>query len=100
MSEAFLIDRWRKVGLLILDEVGQEGRERASEFTKRIGYNIVDGRYRLGRPVVITTNKTPSQLGDWITAAAVDRLFEMGDFVEMRGESYRLAPTSARRRKT
>jgi len=94
MGEEWYLARWRTIPVLILDEVGQEGlEERPSPFTRRIGYDIVDGRYRQGDlPMVMTTNKSPQgDLSDWITPAAVDRLFEMGDFVEMRDTgSYRL----------
>jgi len=90
-DEQFYIERWRTVPVLILDEVGMTGRGRPSEFTRRIGYDIIDGRYRLGdKPIIITTNKPPSELGEWITESAVDRLMEMGEFIEMRGESWRL----------
>lgn len=91
MGEEWFMERWRSIPILVLDEVGQIGLEKPSEFTRRIGYDIVDGRYRKGHlPIVMTTNQTPGSLGDWITPAAVDRLFEMGDFVQMEGRSYRL----------
>lgn len=91
MGEDFYMERWRTVPVLVLDEVGIKGRHKASPFTKKIGYDIVDGRYRLGnRPIIITTNKSPSGLGEWITESAVDRLFEMGEFIEMKGKSWRL----------
>jgi len=92
MGEQWHIGRWRKVRHLVLDEVGQKGRHEEkgpSEFTRRVGYDIIDGRYRLGKPIIITTNKTASELASWITQAAVDRLFDGGEFVEMRGDSYR-----------
>lgn len=89
MGEEFYIDRWRNVRLLVLDEIGQKGRDIPKDFARRIGYDIVNGRYTNGKPIVITTNQTLNGLCDWITDAAVDRLFEMGDFVETRGESYR-----------
>ena len=93
MGEQWHIDRWRKVRHLILDEVGQKGRheeQKPTEFTRRVGYDIIDGRYRLGKPIIVTTNKTLGELADWITHAAVDRLFEMGEPVQMQGhDSYR-----------
>ena len=90
MGEDFYIDRWRMIPVLILDEVGMAGRHKASEFTRRIGYDLVDGRYRAGnRPIIVTTNKMPRQLGEWITESAVDRLFEMGRVLQMEGKSWR-----------
>lgn len=92
LGEEWFMDRWRTIPVLVLDEVGQEGLdEKPSEFTRRIGYEIVDGRYRNGHlPIVMTTNQTVGGLYDWITKSAVDRLFEMGEFVKMEGRSYRL----------
>lgn len=90
MGEDFYIDRWRTIPVLILDEVGMAGRHKASEFTRRIGYDLVDGRYRAGnRPIIVTTNKAPGKLGEWITESAVDRLFEMGRVIKMEGKSWR-----------
>ena len=92
MGEQWHIDRWRKVRHLVLDEVGQKGRHEEkgpSEFTRRVGYDIIDGRNRLCKPTIVTTNKTATGLAAWITQAAVDRLFDGGEFVEMRGQSYR-----------
>lgn len=91
MAESWYLERWRSIPVLILDEVGQEGREEPSEFTRRIGYDIINGRYRAGnKPIVMTTNKTPAELSAWITASAVDRLMEMGEFVRMEGTSWRI----------
>ena len=89
-GEDYYIDRWRTIPVLILDEVGMAGRHKASEFTRRIGYDLVDGRYRLGgKPIILTSNKTPGQLGEWITESAVSRLFEMGQVIEMKGRDWR-----------
>jgi len=91
MGEEFYIDRWRAIPVLILDEVGMKGRHTASEFTRRIGYGIIDGRYRAGnKPIIVTSNKTPGGLGEWITESAVSRLFEMGRVIEMRGADWRV----------
>lgn len=92
VGEAWFLDRWWNIPVLILDEVGQAGlEERPSEFTRRIGYDIIDGRYRAGnRPMILTTNKTVAELSNWITESAVSRLLEMGEFVEMRGKDMRV----------
>lgn len=92
MEESWYLERWRSIPVLIFDEVGQEGRGEPSEFTRRIGFGIIDSRYRAGfnRPIVMTTNKTANELCNWITQSAVDRLFEMGEFIEMEGTSWRV----------
>ena len=91
VDENWYLERWSSIPVLIFDEVGIEGREEPSPFTRRIGFGIIDSRYRAGvnRPIVMTTNKDSTELCDWITQSAVDRLFEMGEFVEMEGESWR-----------
>lgn len=92
-GEWFYLERWITIPVLLLDEAGQAGRRGPTgdgEFTRRIGYDIVDGRYRKGLPMVLTTNKTPNQLAEWITRSAVDRLSEAGRFIEMEGKSWRL----------
>ena len=91
-GEWHYIERWTTIPILILDEVGQAGREKPAgdgEFTRRIGYDIIDGRYRNDLPIVLTTNKSPNELCEWITQSAVDRLMEMGRFIKMEGKSWR-----------
>ena len=90
-GEEWWLKSWREIPVLILDDVGQAGLKEPSEFTRKIGYDIIDGRYRAGnRPIILTTNKAPGQLGDWITESAVSRLYEMGDVVLMKGKDWRL----------
>ena len=45
--------------LLVVDDLGTE---RKSEYMQEIVYNVIDGRYRAGLPVVITTNLTQEEL--------------------------------------
>lgn len=92
-GEWHYIERWTTIPILILDEVGQAGRDKPpgdGDFTRRIGYDIIDGRYRKGLPIVLTTNKSPNELCEWITQSAVSRLYEMGEFIEMKGVDWRL----------
>jgi DNA replication protein DnaC len=84
-----------RVPLLILDDVGKE--ERADpRFVQRVLFAIIDGRYRLTLPIVLTTNLSPEQLsahlgGERGNEASYDRLVEMtgGKFIQLKGESYR-----------
>lgn len=94
MGEDWFMERWAGIPVLILDEVGQAGRDKPAgdgDFTRRTGYKLIDDRYRAGnRPIILTTNKSLEELPEWITASAMDRLYEMADFVLMRGESWRV----------
>lgn len=84
-----------KVPLLILDDIGKE--ERADpRFVQKVLFAIIDGRYRLQLPIVLTTNLSPEQLsahlgGERGNDASYDRLVEMseGKFIQLKGKSYR-----------
>lgn len=47
------LDSVNRAELLILDDLGTE---RASEYMKEQVYGIIDGRYRTGKPLIVTTN--------------------------------------------
>ncbi len=53
------IDRLLQCSLLILDDLGAE---RSSAYTNELVYRIIDGCYRAGKPMVITTNLTMQEL--------------------------------------
>ena len=53
------IDGFNKYELLIIDDLGIE---RNSEFALEQVYNIVDGRYRSKKPLIVTTNLTLDEL--------------------------------------
>ena len=87
-SEEGILSRYRNAPILVLDDVGNEAAKDPS-FSQRIGYAMIAYRYRQELPVILTTNCHPDKLAWHIGKAAVDRLFEMGEFVEMRSKSYR-----------
>ena len=84
-----------RVPLLILDDIGKE--ERADmRFVQRVLFAIIDGRYRVQLPMVLTTNLSPENLNTYLggergSEAIYDRLVEMSDgkFLQLKGESYR-----------
>lgn len=47
------IESLNKYSLLIIDDLGTE---RKSEFMQEMVYNIIDSRYRSGKPFIVTTN--------------------------------------------
>ena len=53
------IDDWMRYPLLIIDDLGVE---RDTPYTAELVYHIIDARYRSGRPMVITTNLTMTEL--------------------------------------
>lgn len=54
------IDQLCNYDLLAIDDLGTE---RKSEFMQEQVFNIIDARYRSGKPIVITTNLTTEELG-------------------------------------
>lgn len=90
--------------LLILDDIGKE--ERADpRFVQRVLFAIIDGRYRLELPMVLTTNLAPEKLsahlgGERGNEASYGRIVEMckGKFIKMDGEDYRRLTGSERRK--
>lgn len=75
--------------LLVLDDLGTE---RKSEYMQEVVYNVIDGRYRAGLPVIITTNLTQAELTqtDEIGYGRIyDRILERCLPVKVDGQSRR-----------
>lgn len=45
--------------LLVIDDLGAE---RKSEYMQEMVYQVIDSRYKAGKPLIITTNMTPEQI--------------------------------------
>ena len=91
-----IMDRIERCRLLILDDVGVE---RSTEYSIEQSYEIINARYKSGKPLVITTNLTPQDL----TAPALDRrrmydrLIEMCVPVLVKGRSRRVEIANEKR---
>ena len=75
--------------LLILDDLGME---RSSEFSMEQMFSVVDGRYRTGKPLIVTTNLTLQELKnppDLAHRRIYDRLLEMCTPIRINGQSIR-----------
>ena len=75
--------------LLILDDFGME---RGTEYGLEQVYNVIDSRYRSGKPLIVTTNLTLTELQnpqDTPHARIYDQLLEMCAPVCFSGESFR-----------
>lgn len=87
----WIIENHRKFPLLVLDDVGVE---RTTEYGTEQIFNIVDSRYKSGLPLLVTTNRLPSELEAEQNIAQKrinDRLLEMCLPVQFRKESRRKA---------
>lgn len=83
------IDSLNRYSLLIIDDLGAE---RGTEYMQEQVFNIVDARYRSGRPMIITTNLTKNELvkpDDIGNSRIYDRILERCHPVEMSGGSKR-----------
>ena len=75
--------------LLIIDDLGAE---RQSEFMKEQIFNVIDSRYRSGKPMIVTTNLTAEQLKkpeDVASGRIYDRILERCHPLKIDGESMR-----------
>lgn len=85
------IDKLTNCDLLVLDDFGME---RQTEYAREQVFNIINGRYLNGLPMVITTNLTLQQMKNPETMAEkriFDRVLETCVPVYFDGESLRTA---------
>lgn len=74
------------VPLLVIDDLG---KEKQTEWSNSILYQVINRRYENFLPVIITTNEDMGTLERNIGKATLSRLIEMCDGVKMDGKDYR-----------
>jgi DNA replication protein DnaC len=95
-GEVEIINSLRNASLLVLDDLGAEDDR---GWAREKIYEIIDSRYRDGKPMICTTNLTKEQLRDKLTgedgvARTYDRLIEMCFPIEVTGPSRRVKTAS------
>lgn len=83
------IDRLVRKDLLIIDDLGIE---RESEFMQEQVYNIVDARYKSGKPLIVTTNISLEEIKNPKNEQRMriyDRILEMCHPIKVDGASRR-----------
>ena len=83
------IDSFNRFSLIVIDDLGIE---RNTEFAKEQVYNIIDSRYRVGLPMIITTNLSIDKIkkpDDIENGRIYDRILERCFPVEVTGQSRR-----------
>lgn len=94
-NEAELLRLYKKVDLLIIDDMG---KELPTPWALAKMYEIINARYEDYKPIIVTSNYSQEELvrrltpqdGDKTTAdATVDRLIEMTYTAPLAGESWR-----------
>ena len=87
-----IFDSYQAAEVLLLDDVTEE---RVTEYAREQITRLVDGRYRAGNPLVVSTNLTLEQMGrtDLWGPRLADRLFDgrnpRVEVVELDCDSYR-----------
>lgn len=87
--QKYIDDLAENYNLLIIDDLGAE---RQSEFMKEQIFNVIDSRYRSGKPMIVTTNLTSEQLKkpeDVASGRIYDRILERCHPLKIDGESMR-----------
>lgn len=83
------IEKLNAADLLVIDDLGVE---RGTDFSLEKVYDIVDSRYRCGKPIIITTNVDVAQMkncNDIRYNRIYDRIFEMCYPVRFNGTAWR-----------
>lgn len=83
------IRRMNAASLVILDDLGAE---RGTDYALEIVYDVIDSRYRSGKPMIVTTNLSLAEMkdaGDIRYGRIYDRIFEVCYPVEFTGVSLR-----------
>lgn len=77
-------------GALALDDIAQDPGERVSDWARRQLFAAIDRRISAGAPLLITTNLTPTQLGEVLGEKTMSRITGYCRVVELPGEDMRL----------
>ena len=88
-EEARIVSSLNVAKLVIFDDLGSE---RDTNYALEKVYNIIDGRYRTGLPMIVTTNLTMEQMlneTDLRYKRVFDRIFEVCYPMQWTGPSHR-----------
>lgn len=88
-EEKVIMERLNDARLLIIDDLGTE---RNTDYALEKVYNTIDSRYRVGKPLILTTNMTIREMQentDIRYKRIYDRIFEMCYPVRVAGKSWR-----------
>lgn len=83
------LDSLNRYDLLVIDDLAAE---RNTEYVNEIVYNIIDSRYRSGKPLIVTTNVTPALMDaerDINRKRIYSRIAEMCISIEVAGKDRR-----------
>ncbi|MCK5610599.1 ATP-binding protein [Candidatus Pacearchaeota archaeon] len=87
VTEQSIIDRYLRVPLLLIDDLGVETTTDRSVETF---YSIVDGRSRSNNQLIITSELTLREIGEIYGDRLASRLCGMGEYLRIEGDDYRI----------
>lgn len=96
VDESSYIHRLNSVKFLIVDDLGTE---RDTGYAIEKVYNIIDSRYLSGKPLILTTNLSVTEMLDCADIRykrVYDRVFEMCYPVKVNGSSWRIGQAAQR----
>lgn len=85
-GKSVYLEQMKTVDMLILDDIG---KEKITEWSQSIMYDVINYRYEHLLPIVLTTNLKNVALNEYLGGAVFSRLCEMCTGAVMSGEDYR-----------
>lgn len=82
------LSKMKSTPMLVLDDLG---KERRSEWTQQILFDVINYRYEHMLPTVITTNFNDDGILNYVGNAIASRLYETSDSIRTTGNDYRRA---------
>lgn len=87
VTEQSIIDRYLRVPLLVIDDLGVETKTDRSVETF---YSVIDGRSRSNKQIIITSELTIKDIGEIYGDRLSSRLCGMGEYIRLEGDDYRV----------
>jgi len=88
LSEKDILEIMARVDLLIIDDLGKEN---PTKNTVSLIYQIINRRYEENKTLIATTNYSMTNLKKTIGEAAVSRLYEMCELIQLTGNDWRMS---------
>lgn len=85
-AERKYLAQMKTVPVLVLDDVS---REKQSDWTRQILFDVINFRYEHMTPTIITANLSLNALGNYLGRDIFSRLYETSVAVETKGGNYR-----------
>lgn len=73
--------------VLVIDDLG---KEKKTEWSQQVLFDVINYRYEHLLPVIITTNFGADELAQWVGHAVWSRLYEMSNGVATQGGDHRM----------